>query len=176
MQPSQSIVTLQTVGAAEAVVQIPASLVARSGLITPLSTEIILDAALDEPMPATFKAANARADEATQTFEVRFAFVPPSHLRILPGMTGTVHSVLYIDDGSDGQVTVPLASVISDGEGPYVWLVETDTMTVTRRDIETGAGVGDALTVRFGLQEGETIVSAGASYLHEGMKIRPYEQ
>ena len=94
VQPSQAIVTLQTTGAAEAVVQIPASLVARSGSISPMSTEIVLDAAPDEPIPAVLKAANALADEATQTFEVRFSFVPPERLRILPGMTGTMRSVL----------------------------------------------------------------------------------
>ena len=175
IQPSQSIVTLQTLGAAEAVAQIPASLVARAGSITPLSTDIILDAAPDEAIPAEVKSTTAMADEATQTFEVRFSFTPPARLQILPGMTGTIRSVLSMDDGGDKQLSVPLASVMTNGEERYVWLVDTDSMTVSRRDIVIGAGVGESLSIRSGLVAGDTIVAAGASYLHDGVKIRAYE-
>ncbi len=177
VQPSESIVTLQSTGAAEAVVQIPASLVVRSDHIRPISTVVMLDAAPDARIPATFKAANARADEATQTFEVKFSFVPPEGLRILPGMTGTVHSTLEFDDevGLPEQVTVPLSAVLAEGDKQFVWLVDPQMMTVTRRDISVSEGVGEYLVVQSGLQAGDTVVGAGASYLYEGMKIRPYE-
>ncbi len=177
VQPTQAIVTLQSIGAAEAVVQIPASLVVRSDHIRPISTEVMLDAAPNVRIPATFKAANARADEATQTFEVKFSFIPPAGLRILPGMTGTVHSTIEFDDDSalPEQVTVPLSAVLAEGEQRFVWLVDTDTMTVTRRSIQVGEGVGEFLVVQSGLSAGDTVVGAGASYLYEGMKIRPYE-
>ena len=177
VQPSQPIVTLQTTGAAEAVVQIPASLVAQSTRISPESTEILLDAAPGVRIPAEVKSTNARADEATQTFTVRFAFLPPDDLTILPGMTGTIESRIAIADatGSTEELTVPLGAVQTEGDAHYVWLVDTASMTVRRRDISVGTGVGAQLVVEKGLAAGDTIVAAGASYLHEGMKIRAYE-
>ena len=49
-------------------------------------------------------------------------------------------------------------------------------MTVSRREVTVAPGVGESLAVLDGLEEGEVIVGAGASYLHEGMQIRPHEQ
>jgi hypothetical protein len=42
--------------------------------------------------------------------------------------------------------------------------------------VELEEGIGENLIVRSGLAIGETIVGAGASYLFDGMQIRPYEE
>jgi RND family efflux transporter MFP subunit len=164
---------LQTTGDALAVAQVPASFIARSNRAEP-EVRLVLDAAPDSPVAARFASAATEADENTQTFEVKFAFAPPSDVRILPGMTGALRAVFQADDGD--ALTVPLAAIVSDGEARYVWAVDTETMKVSRRDIGIAPGVGGALTVTSGLAAGDTIVGAGASYLHEGMQIRPYQR
>ena len=73
-------------------------------------------------------------------------------------------------------VSVPLAAVQSDGDDRYVWLVDEENMTVSRRDVVVASANGELLTVTSGLQRGDKIVGAGAAYLHEGMEIRPYEE
>jgi RND family efflux transporter MFP subunit len=177
VQALEEIVTLQTTGAAEALVQIPASIVAQSGRINPIETVIVLDAAPDVRIPATFKSISTQADASSQTFATKFAFVPPSDVVILPGMTGTIQTkfTLASADGSVEQINVPLLAVLSDGEARYVWVVDTGSLTVTRRNITVGVSIGEMLEVSSGLRPGDTIVGAGASYLHEGMKIRRYE-
>lgn len=175
VNPSAPVITLQTTGAAEAVVKIPATLVAQSKQIEPLETMVVLDSAPDSPMPAAMIEASGLADEKSQTFEVKFGFTPPESLRILPGMTGLVKSKLTFANDKAEQITVPLSAVLSDGEGQYVWLASGEPLVVSRRNIEVGAGVGESLVIESGLQEGDVIVGAGASYLFEGMKIRPLE-
>ncbi len=177
VQALEEIVTLQTTGAAEALVQLPASMIAQSGRINPIETVIILDAAPDVRIPATFKSIATQADASSQTFATKFAFSPPDSVVILPGMTGTLLSKFSLAnaDGSIEQISVPLLAVLSDGEMRYVWIVDTDSLTVTRRNITIGVSIGEMLDVSSGLQPGDTIVGAGASYLHEGMKIRRHE-
>lgn len=177
IQPMEEIVTLQTTGAAEASVQIPASIVAQSGRISPIETVILLDAAPNVSIPASFKSISTEADAISQTFTAKFAFLPSNDVIILPGMTGTLKSIFThaSADGTVEQISVPLLAVMSDGEMRYVWIVNTDSLTVSRRNISIGASIGEMLEVSSGLQAGDTIVGAGASYLHEGMKIRRYE-
>lgn len=175
--PSQPVFTLQTEGAAEALVKIPASLVTHSKQIVPIETHVVLDSATQYEIKAELVAASALADERSQTFEVRFGFTPPEDLRILPGMTGVVRSSLRLtrDSNSVGQISIPLSAVLSDGDGQFVWKVDTQTMRVARQNILVGAGVGELLAIDSGLTVGDTIVGAGASYLNEGMKIRRLE-
>jgi len=178
--PQQPIVILQSTGVAEAVVQAPATLVAYSERLLQRRAFVTLDAAPDVEIPVAFLSSVTQADPRTQTFEVRFTFTPPDGLVILPGMTGTVQLNFAIaeDSASDEELTrirVPLSAILSDGEAQYVWVVDPDTMRVSRREIQVGEGLGGMMLIEAGLSEGETIVSAGASFLHEGMMIRAYE-
>ena len=174
---SQAVITLQTEGAAEALVKIPASLVTHSKQIVPIKTHVVLDSATQYEIEAQFVSISTLADERSQTFDVRFGFTPPEQLTILPGMTGVVRASLKLttDANNVGQIAIPLSAVLSDSEGQFVWKVDTQTMTVARQNIQVGAGVGETLTIDAGLDVGDTIVGAGASYLNEGMKIRRLE-
>lgn len=174
--PQQTVVTLQTTGTAEAVVQVPATLLAHSRRVTPRETAVVLDAAPDTPIPAHFHSLATRADPAAQTFEMRFTFTPPADLVVLPGMTGIVRSTLLVaEDGGVAPVAVPIEAILSEADRRYLWVVDPESMTVSRRAVTLGDGVGRMLPVLDGLAAGEIIVAAGVSYLHEGMKIRRYE-
>ena len=173
--PSTPVITLQTIGAAEAVVKIPSNIVAKAKQINPIETLVLLDAAPDTPMQAEMLEASGLADEKSQTFEVKFGFTPPESLTILPGMTGVVKSKISFSNDAAPQIRIPLNAVLSDGDGQYVWLVTGEPMAVTRRNVTVGAGVGDSLAIESGLVDGDVIVGAGASYLFEGMNIRRLE-
>ena len=71
-------------------------------------------------------------------------------------------------------VAVPLAAVLSEGEQNFVWVIDSEAMTATKRWVTIQAGVGETAIVTDGLVVGETIAGAGASYLAEGMKVRPW--
>lgn len=175
--PGTPIVTIQTRGIAEAVVQVPAKMVANSGRLQATEIVVELDAAPEQPVAATLHSTNTEADAATQTYAATFRFAPPEDLIILPGMTGTVRAYFAASDGndSDNQITIPLGSVVTEGDQHFVWLVDTDTMTVSKRPIRLEPSIGEMLVVSQGLAPGDTIVGAGASYLFEGMTIRRYQ-
>ena len=176
VQPLEKIVTLQTTGAAEAEVQIPSSMIAQSGRFNFTDTSVFLDTAPDQKIPASFLSIATQADPATRTYAVKYGFTPPESLTILPGMTATVQVTATIQDegASAEQIRVPLGAILSEGEAQFIWVVDKETMTVSRREISVGPTIGESLVVETGLQAGETIVGAGASYLNEGQKIRQY--
>lgn len=176
-----AIVTLQSTGAAEAVVQVPSTLVANSGKIDVAESFVVLDAAPDREIPAQIVSTSTQTDPRTQTFQVRFAFEPPSDLVILPGMTGTLRSKLQIaaGNGSSGRIAIPRTAILSQGDDLFVWKVDADTMVVSRSAIaisQDGPDLGADIVVISGLAEGDTIVAAGVSFLTEGTQIRAFEQ
>ncbi len=177
ISPNQEIVTLQSIGTVEAAVSVPASLVPRLANRQPSESYVVLSAAPDVKIPGVFRSATTQGDTQSQTFQVKFAFTPPSRLAILPGMTGTVFTSRALLEGekTKNQVIIPLGAILSDGKKRYVWVVDTKKMIVKKRTVEVSSGVGESVPVISGLKEGETIVAAGAAYLNDGDKIRPYK-
>ncbi len=169
------IATLQTLGAGQALVQMPATIVANAGRVTPYGSQLTLDALPGQAIAAELHSVATQADPRTQTFAIRFDYAPPAGSLVLPGMTGMVRIRFGVEDEgpSANRIEVPLEAVQADGEDRYVWVVATETGEVTRRRVDVGAGVGDMLTVASGLSAGETVVGAGAPYLQPGMRVRP---
>ncbi len=176
IQPKEDIITLQSVAEVEAVVSVPASLVARLANRRPTEEYVVLNSSPDLKIPGRFKSATTQGDTESQTFQVKFAFAPPRGLTVLPGMTGTVFVGRdLLESEEDSGITIPVGSIQSDGEKRYVWVVDAKTMTVKKRNIIVEKDAGEEITIRGGLKANETIVAAGAAYLQEGMKIRPYK-
>ncbi len=173
----QPVVTLQTAGVVEAVIDMPARILAYVPQINPTATVVTLDAAPDLRIPAEFKEASGQADPTTQTFKTRFTFTPPETLFILPGMTGSVDAIfVYEGEQFDLGVTVPTGSIMAEGDQRYVWLVDQDTMTVSRHKVSVAEDrFGEEVSILEGLEGGEVIAGAGAAYLHEGMTVRAWE-
>jgi multidrug efflux pump subunit AcrA (membrane-fusion protein) len=67
-----------------------------------------------------------------------------------------------------------LTAILSDGTARYVWIIDQDSMTVSKREVTVADGIGESALVTEGLASGETIATAGASYLAEGMQVRPW--
>lgn len=177
VSPQTAVATLQSNDTFEAIAHLPARALQNPDEIDVQRTEVILDVSPLNPITAVFKSIDPQADPASQTFEVRFSFDAPSNFLVLPGMTGEVQAdLLYGGDAANNlSVQVPLSAVQSSGGQTFVWVVDTEAMTVSRRDITVAEAIGENLPVVDGLAAGDTIVGAGATYLHEGQQIRRYE-
>ncbi|MEM9056154.1 MAG: efflux RND transporter periplasmic adaptor subunit [Pseudomonadota bacterium] len=172
----QPVLTLQSTGDAEAIVQVPASLVVNIEQLEPIDVFLELDAAPERRIAAAFVESASAADATTQTFEARFAFAPPDGLVILPGMTGLLEGRFRTPaSGAQNAPAVPLSAVLAEAGETYVWRVDTSTMTVSRRPVTVAAGAGESVLVSEGLADGDVIVGAGGAYLYEGAEIRAYE-
>ena len=180
VQAQEKIVTLISTDDLEATINLPSSVVITSQTAEDRVTFVVFDAAPSVRIPAEFKEAALEADAASQTYEVTFRFEPPDDLVVLPGMNATliVESTETAGgtEASGTGVEIPLTAVLHDGDQTYVWVIDPDAMTASRRQVTLQDGVGETVRVTGGLEAGETIAGAGANYLAEGMKVRPWTE
>ncbi|MEM6463258.1 MAG: efflux RND transporter periplasmic adaptor subunit [Pseudomonadota bacterium] len=175
IRAQEPILTLQSDGDREAIVQVPASFVVNIENLDPIDIGLELDAAPNVIMPSEFSEAVSVADPDTQTFEARFTFTPPEGFLVLPGMTGILTGRFETrsdDGGSQQNITLPIAAIVAEAGEPFVWVVDESTMTVSRRNVEVEPGPGGSVIVNSGLDSGDVVVGAGGHYLHEGAEIR----
>lgn len=167
---------LSGAGTGEATINVPASVIARSQEAESRTAFVILDAAPDNRIEATFKKASLLADSVSQTYSVTFTFDPPRDLIVLPGMQATLElsESRRTTDSESLRVSVPLSAILSDGTARYVWIIDQDSMTVSKREVTVADGIGESALVTEGLTPGETIATAGASFLADGMQVRPW--
>lgn len=122
------------------------------------------------------KETTSEADPDTQTYRVRLAMRPPENYRVLPGMTATVHGELILDRIMKPGYAVPPSAIQTANDGTrFVWLVDPETMTVSRRDVEVSFPSGNDVRVVGGISGTDQIVIAGGRTLLDGMKVRDFE-
>ena len=119
-----------------------------------------------------FKEVATKADSATQTFRVTFTMSQPKTFNVLPGMTADVVLDLTQLVDSDSAKWVPISAVVADNElDARVWVLDGQSMTVSEHPVKIGRMSGRNIEVVEGLEGGEEIVSVGAAYLADGMKV-----
>jgi RND family efflux transporter MFP subunit len=177
VQAKQAIIRLVDTRKMEFTVNIPESLISRVA-----DVEVVLvrfDAFPDYEIPATVKEVGKEASKTTRTYPVTLIMDQPDGLRVLPGMAGIawadkVSAVLAKD--TTGGVPVPVAATFTENGKSYVWIINEDSMMVSRQEITLAVVTNDGVTVSGGLEGGELIVSAGAHSVVEGQKVRFLEE
>ncbi len=111
------------------------------------------------------------ADPNTRTFRATFSMEKPAGISILAGMTARLILSGLRTTGAD-DVLLPVGAVVGDSEAePYVWLVDEESMTVSKRPVTVGEITGDRIIVTDGLDGGEAIAMSGVHLLTEGMEV-----
>jgi multidrug efflux pump subunit AcrA (membrane-fusion protein) len=113
-----------------------------------------------------------KADSQTQTFRVTLTMPQPTEFQVLPGMTANVQVDFSNVIAADYAKWVPITAVQADGAlDARVWKIDPDTMTVNSHPVKIGRMSGRRIEVTDGLYGGEEIVTVGAPYLSEGMRV-----
>lgn len=123
-------------------------------------------------IPAVIKEISNEASQMTRTYKVRLTMIPPSDIKILPGMSGYVN--FEFDHVNDEETfIVPLSALITsvDGKNSYVWKYNEEASIVKKISVEKGK-LSDAGVAVKGLKSGDWIASAGSNYLIDGQKVR----
>lgn len=171
--PNSPVVRFQNVNDIDIVVDVPESFIAddiRSSAIQQSVAE--LSVAPGRQFPVHVKEVAQIADPRTQIFEVRFALKAPLGITALPGMTANVTITTRGARGPSNRLLVPIAAVAKQDTGEQViWVLGSD-QTVHRRPVSMGAPMENQIEIMSGLQPGDRIVVAGATFLREGMKVR----
>jgi membrane fusion protein, multidrug efflux system len=174
IQAREPVVKFQDVDEIDVAVDVPETVMA-ADLRTADIVQIIAEfsGAPGLPFPVHIREIAQTADPTTQTFRVRMAMkAPPTGVNLLPGMTATV-ALTYRRAGIiDKGIRVPITAVYKDSKGEQVvWVIGPDQV-VSRRVVKLGEASGDRIEILDGLQAGNRIAVAGASFLREGMKVR----
>lgn len=114
-----------------------------------------------------------QSDAKTHSYRIKISLIdPPPFFRL-----GTIVTVTAVDDASP-QIVLPQSALLRDGETIYVWVVDPDTKSVSRRAVtinnkdKTAADV----IILSGLQPGERVALAGVHSLQDGQQVRIDEE
>jgi len=165
------VVRFQSVDTIDIVVGVPEAVMA-AGVHSFVQMLAEISGAPGRQYPVQIQEVAQVADPTTQTFAVRFAMKAPSGISILPGMTAIV-TVSYREGAlADNRVFVPVTAVTKqDNGGQVVWIIDPN-LIVRPRPVSLGAPRGDEIEIADGLQPGDRIAVAGATFLHDGMRVR----
>jgi RND family efflux transporter MFP subunit len=181
----QSIFSLQNVEELEVIIDLPESVVrsirgdvseeaeiASSEKTSTVDAKATFEGRDQHVFTLTPKEIATQADAQTQTFRTTFRMEAPTSFTVLPGMTASVQLDLSTLVSEDSIKWVPTRAVQADsGLEARVWVLDPDTMTVSSRAVSIGRLSGRMIEVNDGLEGGEEIVSVGAPYLAEGMRV-----
>ncbi len=171
----EPIVSIEDRSMLEIVVHVPQRIMVVFDKESIMSLSASLDAIGDKKFPLTLKEVSIKADSSTRTFAITLSMEPPKEYNILTGMTASVEAVLYKNNKED-RILVPVSSVLGSLDNKtFVWIYSEKSRSVSKREVEIGEISGAKIEIKFGLEVGETIVSAGVNYLAEDMVVRPLD-
>ena len=94
------------------------------------------------------------------------------HKKITPGMSTMVYASYHASDEVNG-VTVPTTAIDRKDGQTYVFVLDTKTGIVKRREVKVGRiDLNGNIQVLNGLNPNETVVCAGVRYLIDGQQVR----
>ena len=178
VKAQQQVIRVVDTSAIEFTVQVPESLMVHAPKVN--SAFVVFDANPDVEIPATIKEIGKEASQTTRTYPITLSMEQPDEFDVLPGMAGKARGdrasieKVALEEQAEA-VEIPLASTFSPEAGKtYVWIVDKEAGTVTKRQVETGDLTDNGILVK-GLQGGEWIATAGVNTLVEGQKVRILE-
>jgi len=176
----QKIFSLQDISELEIKIDVPETIMIQlrraiePGKVTRPKRDIyaVFDQIKDVKFPLTVKEFSTKANVNTRTFQATLKMDHPKDYNVLPGMTATVFAQVFSSEGGDDvSVLLPLSAVISDPDkNPSVWIVDDNTMTVSSKPVTAGIMTDNSILVS-GLEPGERVVTAGAAFMREGLKV-----
>src|SRR5205809_4428077 len=119
-------------------------------------------------VPVRLRQLAGAADPQTRTFEARYVLEGTAANAPL-GATVTVH---LSGNPETDTLQVPVASIVDQGKGPGIWLLNASTSTVTFQPVQVRQ-LGEELAIISGnLHPGQQVVALGVHLLHDGQRVR----
>ncbi|WP_375227817.1 efflux RND transporter periplasmic adaptor subunit [Roseobacter sp. S98] len=168
----QSVVLLQALDTVDLAFDVPGPDVLIWSARENVQSEVLLEARPGQKIPSELVEFSTQADQGTQTYRARVGITVPEGAQVFPGMVGTV--IVSTDEDVAASIQIPFSAVGTDTDAStFVWIVDSGDQSVSARPVTLGDVIADSVDVIDGLEAGETIVTAGVSYLREGAVIRP---
>lgn len=165
----QQVVTLARPDIKEAVIDLPASLVER------LPSDVVFKVAaqLDPSINSTaiVREIEPQAQSATRTRRARLTLAEtPAGFRLGTAISVTLSSAI------EPRIELPLSAVQEVDGKSRIWVIDTQTQTVSPRDVTFVSRNGHTVVLASGVKAGERVVSAGVNSLKPGQKVKVDEE
>ncbi|HLW06778.1 MAG TPA: efflux RND transporter periplasmic adaptor subunit [Marinilabiliaceae bacterium] len=167
------IVSMINTSSLEVEINIPSSAYAKRDEIE--SFICLSDLYPDKEYPMSLSGINRKAN-LNELYTVYLNLETPRGYPLLtPGMTVTV--LVKYKSAMEASYIVPINALISGKTGNAVWIYNENDSIISKREITTKGidNQGNAIIIK-GVEAGEIVVSAGATSLKEGQKIRPVKK
>jgi membrane fusion protein (multidrug efflux system) len=173
LAPGTTVATLQSVDPIFVDFPLPQQAIVQIAAGQPVRARI--DAWQGRVFPGRITAISPKVDSSSRTFQVRAALDNPGGL-LLPGMFAAVE----IDAGAPQRlVTLPQTAITYNSYGSTVFVVDEkgrdskDRPRLVARQVfvTTGPTRGDQVAILKGVEEGDTVVTAGQMKLFEGTSV-----
>ncbi len=136
--------------------------------------KVLFDAYPDQVVRARIKEIATEPSQTTRTYPINLIMDQPEGIKVLPGMAGRATGEDPPTEAElEKRIIVPVTAVFSpkEGDGTFVWIVDEQTKTVSRRPVVTGPLTDLGISVTEGLEPDELIATAGVNYLEEGQSV-----
>jgi membrane fusion protein, multidrug efflux system len=139
------------------------------------TVSVRIDAFKDLTFAGEISAINPKVDSSSRNVQIRATLKNPDH-KLLPGMYATVD----ISTGAPrNYITLPQTAITYNPYGDTVYVVDNKgaqqdgkpQLVARQTFVTTGPTRGDQVAVLKGVNEGETIVTAGQIKLHNGTPL-----
>jgi RND family efflux transporter MFP subunit len=170
VQAGQTVVTLTAGQQPEVVVGVPEVVIAQIREGDPV--QVRFDALAGRRFSAVVTEVAVMPSAASSTYEVR-ARLDETDPAIRSGMTCEV-AFQFASRQREGFVVPPVA-VLEDRHGRFVYVVEVgegEYGVARRREVQVGDLLSGGLEIITGLRDGDLVITAGVSKIHDGMQVR----
>ena len=165
IQAGQMVFVLAHQKGRDAVFDMPAQLI-RDGMSPHQEIDVWL---ADNPAIKTVghvREISPQANPSTRTYPVKVS------LESLPAgmfLGSTIVGKVKLRAGT--QMEIPSSALMMRETRPAVWVIDPNTHTVQKRDVQVARYHQNAVVIASGLESGERIVTAGAHSLHQGQQV-----
>ena len=124
----------------------------------------------ERALEATLRELSPLSDPASRTYPARLALAGDSS-GVELGMT----AIARASRDTEPAFVLPLSALWSKNDVAQVWLVDPQTLAVRPVPVVTAGLLDDSVRIVRGISRGDRVVTAGASLLVEGQKVRLLE-
>ena len=177
VQAEEKIITLQNLERLEIVIHVPVREIKPENK-GDLEMYAVVNNFPKEKFKLKIREFSTEIDQDTMTYEVTLEMIIPKNItnKVLPGMLANVYITNKKEKASEN-FTIPVQAVVADPKGnKFIWVINPDTMRVSKRQVTTGALVDDAIVINSGLKIKELVVISGANYLTPDQKVKKYQR
>lgn len=172
VQAGQLVAVLNAGAGLDIALGLPESVIARTA--PGMNATVSFTAVPDRTFRGRVTEVSPSVDASTATYPVRVVLETPSG-DIRAGMAASVNLAFPADSSLEGALVVPAKAVGEDGEGRFVFVVESigeGEGTVRKQPVTVGRLTAEGFEIVSGLSPGQSVATAGLQTLLDGQRVR----